>query len=623
MESINFAGALWRSWRLLLALALVGAVVCILLPIKPVKEPKPVLHWKAAAVVGSAPKSSLFGGGVSGDQIVFYGNSLEVQELTARAAHQAIPVDYLSKYMNAVLGEPSSKSGSSTKSTSSSTKASKKADTDIVTLMAYGKTKTDAVKLANAYANTLGASLSIEADAHQQNLAQSKAASKTATKTGASPTSSSSGTTPTTSATTPATSATTPATSATTPSSSGTTPSASGTTPSTSGSTSGSPGSPGTSSTIPPVATGYTVLYYAAQASRVPPVSGGLLNTHKARLLVGFVVGLLLGAAIVVARAVLDKRIRTAAQAVSGFGFPVIVEIPARPPVSADERAAPVDVAMQPSSVEAEAFRMLRMSVLFEGLAKTAAVTDPLALALGGNGHGTFGATVPVVPELGRGEPGDRHVVLVASPGDEETRPSVAANLAAVYAEAGQRVIISSTADLGVGQPVVMGHSEALLSGDIHPVDVEARLQPTRVDNVARLPFTMFLRNSGQLVSRGKELLDTARSVSDVIIVETPGLLSVHHAEALSHAVDAIVVVGECGTTRMADAKKASELLRRMGAPVLGVVLTNAPSKGRAKASEVTAPIGPVAVPSGLPTAVQGPVSPRSGWEEPTAKTQV
>ena len=369
--------------------------------------------------------------------------------------------------------------------------------------------------------------------------------------------------------------------------------------------------------------TGYAILYYASHASPAPTVSGGLLNTHKARLLIGFLVGLLLGAAIVVARAVLDKRIRTAAQAVSGFGFPVIVEIPARPPVSADERAAPVDVAMQPSSIEAEAFRMLRMSVLFEGLANTAAVTDPLALALGGNGHGTFGATVPVVPELGRGEPGERHVVLVASPGGEETRPSVAANLAAVYAEAGQRVIIASTADLGVGQPAVMGHSEVLLSGDIHPVDVEARLQPTRVDNVARLPFTMFLRNSGQLVSRGKELLDTARSVSDVIIVETPGLLSVHHAEALSHAVDAIVVVGECGTTRIADAKKASDLLRRIGAPILGVVLTNVPSKGRAKASQVTAPIGPVAVPSGLPTAAQRPVSPRSGWEEPTAKTQV
>jgi Mrp family chromosome partitioning ATPase len=339
--------------------------------------------------------------------------------------------------------------------------------------------------------------------------------------------------------------------------------------------------------------------------------------------LLGLLVGLLVGAVIVIARSMLDKRIRTAPQTAHAFGFPVIVEIPAPPTLSADERAAPVDAAMQPGSVEAEAFRMLRMSVLFEGLADTAAVADPLVLALGGNGHGAFGSTVPVVPELGRREPGDRHIVLIASPGGEETRPAIAANLAAVYAEAGQRVIVASTADLGVGQPVVMGDSEALLFGDIHPVDVEARLQPTWVDNVVRLPFTMFLRNSGQLVSRGKELLDTARSISDVIIVETPGLLSVHHAEALSRTVDVMVVVGECGTTRIADARTASDLLRRIGAPILGVVLTNVRSQGRVKASRLHARTGPIAVPSAPTAPANGAVSPRSGWDEPTAKTQV
>jgi Mrp family chromosome partitioning ATPase len=585
MESINFAGALRRSWRLLLALALVAAVIGVVLPIKSVKQPKPVLRWKATALVGSAPRGggNLVGGGITSEQIVFYGSAVGVQKGAAETAHQVIPTDQLPRYMNAVVGKPSSKSGSSATSTSAPAKA--KATSDVVTLTAYGKTKQAAIELVNAYSARIGIVLDIDANNHQQYLSQAKAANKTTTAKGgaASPSSPSS------------------------------------TTPSSSGGTSAS----STAAPIPPVATGYTVLAYAGEATRVPPVTGGLLDTHKVRALVGFLLGLLLGAIIVIARMMLDKRIRTASQAATGFGFPVIVEIPARPPVSADERAAPIDVAMQPGSVEAEAFRMLRMSVLFEGLADTAAVTDPLALALGGNGHGAFGATVPVVPELGRREPGERHVVMIASPGDEVTRPAVAANLAAVYAEAGQRVIVASTADLGVGQPVLTGISEALFTGDIHPVDVEARLQPTRVDNVARLPLTMFLRNSGQLVTRGKELLDTARSVSDVIIVETPGLLSVHHAEALSHAVDALVVVGECGTTRIADAQKVSDLLRRIGAPILGVVLTNVRPQGRAKASHVHAHVAPVAVPSGLPAPSNGAVSPRSGWEEPTAKTQV
>jgi Mrp family chromosome partitioning ATPase len=584
MESINFAGVLWRSWRLLLALALVGAVIGVLLPVSHVKQPKPILHWKAVALVGAAPRggNDLVGGGVTAEQVVFYGNSLTVQTETAKAAHQDINAFYLPRYMSAAIGEP--KSGSSSSATTTPTKAN--AASNVVTLTAYGRTKDDAVELVNYYVDELGEYIGTEYYAQQQYLDQTKAADKpTTTKSGA-------------------------AASSTTPS----------TTPSASGSGSGSSGATGTATQAE---TGYNVLYYASQATAVPPVNGGVLDTHKVRLLVGFLLGAVLGAIIAVARVMLDKRIRTASQAANGFGFPVIVEIPARPPVSADERAAPVDVAMQPGSVEAEAFRMLRMSVLFEGLADTAAVTDPLALALGGNGHGAFGATVPAVPELARRGPGERHIVLIASPSGEETRPVVAANLAAVYAEAGQRVIVASTAELGVGQPAMMGNSEGLLSGDIHPVDVEARLQPTRVDNVVRLPFTMFLRNSGQLVTRGKELLDAARSVSDVIIVETPDLLSLHHAEALSHTVDVVVVVGECGTTRIADARKASELLRRIGSPVLGVVLTSVRTQGRVKPSPVTAPIGPVAVPSDLIAPANGAVSPAAGWEEPTAKTQV
>ncbi len=52
-------------------------------------------------------------------------------------------------------------------------------------------------------------------------------------------------------------------------------------------------------------------------------------------------------------------------------------------------------------------------------------------------------------------------------------------------------------------------------------------------------------------------------------------MLAVHHAEALVHAVDVVLVVGECRFTTFDDARKAGDLLRRLGAPVLGVVLTN------------------------------------------------
>jgi Mrp family chromosome partitioning ATPase len=590
MESINFAAALWRSWRLLLLLAVVGAVIAAILPLTRVKQTKPVLHYKAVSIVGAVPKggSGLIGGGVTSAQIAFYGNSVGVQRATAERVKQDIPIGQLSKYMAAAVGVTSKKDGTDT-SSSTPTKG-KNNQSNLVTLTGYGKTKENAINLVNKYAYVLNVAIAAVAEEQAQRQAQAKSATKPTTQG------------------TPGTS-----TASTTP-----------------GSATSSSGSTSSASPAPiPIDTGYTIESSAFTATRVPSVSGGKLDSHKVRALIGFLLGLIVGALIAIARVLLDKRIRNASQAASSFGAPVIVEIPARPAVSADQRAAPVDVSMQPGSVEAEAYRKLRMSVLFETLGGSAAPVDPLGLALAGNGHGAFGAMAPAVPELGRWDSSDRQIVLVVSPDGEETRPLVAANLAAVYAEAEQRVIVASTAELGVGRPEPMGNLGGLWTGDIRPVDVEARLGQTRVDNVVHLPLTLFMQNSGQLVTRGRQLLDAARSVCDVIIIETPGLLSVHHAEALSHAVDVVVVVGECESTRISDAKKSSEILHRVGAPVLGVVLTNVPSKSgpraRSRRSGVAVPVGPVTPPAVVPTG-RVPVAEdvnAVGSDEPTARTQV
>jgi Mrp family chromosome partitioning ATPase len=147
----------------------------------------------------------------------------------------------------------------------------------------------------------------------------------------------------------------------------------------------------------------------------------------------------------------------------------------------------------------------------------------------------------------------------------------VAANLAAVYAEAGRRVVVISTGDIESGTARYTG----TLTGDITPEDVQSRLEPSRLEQVSRLHLDHFLANGGQLVSRVPQVLEAARELADAVIVEVPPMLAVHHAEALVHAVDVVLVVGECRFTTFDDARKAGDLLRRLGAPVLGVVLTN------------------------------------------------
>jgi Mrp family chromosome partitioning ATPase len=57
-------------------------------------------------------------------------------------------------------------------------------------------------------------------------------------------------------------------------------------------------------------------------------------------------------------------------------------------------------------------------------------------------------------------------------------------------------------------------------------------------------------------------------------LVEVPSLLGTPDGEAVVRSVDVVVVVAQCFWTRVDQAKRASNLLRQIQAPTLGVVLT-------------------------------------------------
>lgn len=329
------------------------------------------------------------------------------------------------------------------------------------------------------------------------------------------------------------------------------------------------------------VNTGFVIEQAASVAIRVEKPKAPKQMGRKVRGLIGLGTGLVLGALIVLLRELTNNRLRNSARARANFGFPIVVEVP----VASGAGAAGVglEVADDPNSLGAEAFRMLRMSVLFEQLAPQVVASDGFG-PLHGNGSGSAlasllagparpGSNGPSTAALGpRPGSNQRKIVLVVSAGSEASRPRVAANLAAVFAEGGERVIIISTEDLESDLP---GGGEDNLTAEIRPEDIQDRLEPSRLENVARLQLHPFVRNSARLVTRAPLVFEAASQVSDVIIVETPPLLAFHHAEALAQAVDVVLVVGEIHSTTNEEAKRSGDLLRRIGAPVLGVVLTN------------------------------------------------
>jgi non-specific protein-tyrosine kinase len=516
-ERIDFIGALRRGWRLVAALAVVGFVVAILIPVSTPKA-KGVdakYHWKSTVIVGVEPAGGIGLAGVNGATVLFWANDYYTRAAACAMAGFGYQYGPLSALMTA--SQTTFASGAKTTG-KAATKAAK--GSSVVQLTADGSSKSSAVRLANQFAVSVGQSVNKAYAAHVAALTAGNVGSK----------------------------------------------------------------SPISSAKASTAVSGYQILEPAtiALTTRVKTTSSKLTSSKKVRGLAGIVIGLILAGLIILARELTDRTIRSASGAEGATHYPVLLEIPEAARASG---VAPVLLAVteDPRSTVAEGYRMLRMSVLFEELAASQPPPDLYGYPpapweeAASNGHGTYS----------KPEPGSRQVVLIVSPSREETRPIVAVNLCATYAEAGQKVIVISTDDVGAGPSYFDGGQQA---GVVGPTDVAAHLQPSSLANVSRLSFRHFVSNSGQLVTRAPEVLRAARQLADVIVVESPPFLESHHGEALVHAVDVVLLLTESRTTTLDQGKRTGNLLRRIGAPVLGVVLTNVRTQRKAPAAAATDP---------------------------------
>jgi Mrp family chromosome partitioning ATPase/capsular polysaccharide biosynthesis protein len=524
VEPINYTAALRRSWRLLVVLAAVFAIVAVLLPVShPPSQKDSPTRWQATTIVGAPPSNGIVGTGtVTLGQILFYGNSFYLKAEAATKAKTPGPILTIVGAMSASAQTTKSGGGSSTASTSPVVKGNAKNDTGLVQLAAAAATKDEAASLANTYATVLGAKLAAVASSTNSDTTRTTTAGKSATATPAPPT--------------------------------------------------------GFQQIIPA---------QASAAKKTTKQPSNLGSSHKVRLLAGLVLGLIVGALIVLVVELLNKRLRTASRAEAHFRYPVVAEVPETWPPPGDEGSPRIVVVAEPTSRSAEAYRKLRMSVMFEAM--------PPAGVLPGSAQDPYADSLLAAPAepYSPPEPGTRSVILVASPAGEPSRPRVVANLGATYAESGQRVIIVSTGDIDSGVPP---GPDVSYTGPVHPDDVRAHLRPSSIADLSMLSLRPFVRNSAQLVDRAADVFGAARQVADVVLVEAPPFLEFHHGEALAHAVDVVLVVGECGETTFDQADQTGVLLRRIGAPVLGVVFTETPlEKSEKRRPKATA--GPSAEP--------------------------
>jgi capsular exopolysaccharide synthesis family protein len=286
-----------------------------------------------------------------------------------------------------------------------------------------------------------------------------------------------------------------------------------------------------------------------------------------AQALIAGVVALLVGLAICILLDLLRPRIRDRVDAKREFGCAVLAEVPR---LSRRQRHRFAQVGADDDfrlSAYQESYRMLRTAILLEGAGDLSR----------SSGQGpSSGTRVVAGPQL----------ILVASAGSGEGKSTSVANLAVAMAESGREVLIvdtdfrAPTVHLAFGLQKGPGLTDLItdpnLSGNLADL-----VHPTSVPGVSLVHGGSSVENAAELVAtKGAHLLAQARSLADVVVMDTAPLLVVSDAAELLPEVDAVVLVARAHRTTRDSARRTFELLDRAQIPVLGVVLVGAENRG-------------------------------------------
>ena len=272
--------------------------------------------------------------------------------------------------------------------------------------------------------------------------------------------------------------------------------------------------------------------------------SAGMSRTTRGAM--GAVVGFGLGVGLVLVLERFDGRLRRREVVEEETGLPVVAEIPEL--TRKEQHGAEVVVATRPRSHVAEAYRVVRSAVLFALSQK--ARSDDSAI-----------------------------VLLVTSPNPGEGKTTTVANLAAVLAEGGLKVLVINC---DFRRPRVHAY---LLGDGKAPADAGVAIDTGSAGVVhltqTSLPGVRLVTGLGEgdpnvhpleVIALQRKVVDLAKPLVDVILLDTAPFLATNDAGGLLDLADQVLLVLRSGKTTVEAARRSAEVLQRFDAPVLGVV---------------------------------------------------
>lgn len=275
-------------------------------------------------------------------------------------------------------------------------------------------------------------------------------------------------------------------------------------------------------------------------AADLPSAPSSPFTTRNVAL--GGLVGLLVGAALTIARVRLDRTVKDAEEASELAGAPVIGV------VLKDEALTTKHVIERNSTAPiAECYRQLRTNLQFLH------VDEP--------------------PK----------VIMISSSVPSEGKTTVAVNLALSLAEAGRQVVLVEgdlrrprvTRYLGMVGGVGLTN---ILAGTAELEDV---LQPYGDGALRILAAGPTPPNPSELLASSHmfKVIDDLRGKNDFVLIDAPPLLPVADASGLAVLVDGVVLSIRYGSTRKEQLQQTRATLDRVGARTLGIILNIVPPK--------------------------------------------